>query len=116
MENNKELSGYITEKIFNDFLAGCVPCYQGDPEVTRWIPADTLSPWKESRPGRNWSGVFKASPRRRFVATGSEAGVSWEAPKAEFSIQLLGWPRFRMQWKACWKSVLGTPREAKNWA
>ena len=61
MENNKELSGYITEKILNAFLAGCVPCYQGDPEVTRWIPADTLSPWKESRTGRNWSGAFKAS-------------------------------------------------------
>ena len=42
MENNKELSGYITEKIFNAFFAGCVPCYQGDPEVTRWIPADTF--------------------------------------------------------------------------
>ena len=42
MENNKELSGYITEKIFNAFFAGCVPCYQGDPEVTRWIPANTF--------------------------------------------------------------------------
>jgi len=42
MENNCELSGYITEKIFKAFFAGCVPCYQGDPEVTRWIPADTF--------------------------------------------------------------------------
>lgn len=42
MENNRELSGYITEKIFNAFFAGCVPCYQGDPGAVRWIPPDTF--------------------------------------------------------------------------
>lgn len=42
MENNRELSGYITEKIFKAFFAGCVPCYQGDPGAVRWIPPDTF--------------------------------------------------------------------------
>ena len=51
MENNRELSGYITEKIFNTIFAGCVPCYQGDPGAVRWIPADTFVSMEEIETG-----------------------------------------------------------------
>lgn len=37
-ENAKELRGYITEKIFDCFFAGCVPVYWGAPNVTDYIP------------------------------------------------------------------------------
>ena len=30
--------GYVTEKIFNCFAAGCVPIYWGAPNVTDYIP------------------------------------------------------------------------------
>ena len=79
MENNKELSGYITEKILNAFLAGCVPSYQGDLEVARWIPADTFVSMKGIEPGaelvRRLQGISKEEIRgywergRRFLGS-----------------------------------------------
>lgn len=37
-ENVKDLPGYITEKIFDCFFAGCVPIYWGAPNVSDYIP------------------------------------------------------------------------------
>lgn len=37
---NCRFPGYITEKIFDAFLAGCVPVYWGAPDVTDFIPAE----------------------------------------------------------------------------
>lgn len=39
-ENVRDLSGYITEKIFDCFFAGCVPVYWGANNITDYIPAD----------------------------------------------------------------------------
>jgi len=41
-ENMRDIPGYITEKIFDCFFAGCVPVYWGAPNVTEHIPADTF--------------------------------------------------------------------------
>jgi alpha(1,3/1,4) fucosyltransferase len=38
-ENAKKITGYITEKIFDCFFAGCVPVYWGAPNITQHIPA-----------------------------------------------------------------------------
>jgi len=37
-ENMKDVQGYITEKIFDCFAAGCVPIYWGASNVTAYIP------------------------------------------------------------------------------
>lgn len=37
-ENAQNIPGYITEKIFDCFFAGCVPVYWGAPDVTAHIP------------------------------------------------------------------------------
>lgn len=37
-ENTKDIRGYITEKIFDCFTAGCVPVYWGASNVTEYIP------------------------------------------------------------------------------
>ena len=37
-ENIKKQPGYITEKIFDCFAAGCVPIYLGAPNITQYIP------------------------------------------------------------------------------
>ena len=37
-ENAKDISGYITEKIFDCFFSGCIPVYWGADNVTRHIP------------------------------------------------------------------------------
>lgn len=39
-ENMKGLQGYITEKIFDSFMAGCVPVYWGADNITDYIPKD----------------------------------------------------------------------------
>ncbi|MDO8927292.1 MAG: glycosyltransferase family 10 [Sideroxyarcus sp.] len=39
-ENVKDLPGYITEKIFDCFFAGCVPIYWGASNVSDYIPVD----------------------------------------------------------------------------
>lgn len=37
-ENAREISGYITEKIFDALFAGCVPVYWGAPDIARFVP------------------------------------------------------------------------------
>lgn len=34
--------GYVTEKIFDCFFAGCVPIYYGSPDITDFVPAETF--------------------------------------------------------------------------
>ncbi len=41
-ENTRDMKGYITEKIFDCFAAGCVPIYWGASNVTDYIPAETF--------------------------------------------------------------------------
>ena len=41
-ENAKDIPGYITEKIFDSFFAGCVPVYWGANNVTDFIPKNTF--------------------------------------------------------------------------
>ncbi|WP_033370107.1 glycosyltransferase family 10 domain-containing protein [Hymenobacter norwichensis] len=35
---NSAFAGYISEKIFDCFAAGCIPIYLGEPEIDRFIP------------------------------------------------------------------------------
>jgi hypothetical protein len=37
-ENARDISGYITEKIFDSFFAGCIPIYWGASNITDYIP------------------------------------------------------------------------------
>jgi alpha(1,3/1,4) fucosyltransferase len=39
---NAGFGGYVTEKIFDAWFAGCVPVYLGAPNVTDYIPAETF--------------------------------------------------------------------------
>jgi hypothetical protein len=41
-ENTSDINGYITEKIFDCFLAGCVPIYLGAPNIKDYIPSNTF--------------------------------------------------------------------------
>jgi hypothetical protein len=38
-ENCRDLQGYVTEKLFDCFRAGCVPVYVGPQEITELVPA-----------------------------------------------------------------------------
>jgi hypothetical protein len=39
---NAAFPGYVSEKIFDAFFAGCVPIYVGAPDVTDYIPPETF--------------------------------------------------------------------------
>lgn len=41
-ENARDVPGYITEKIFDCFFAGCIPVYWGASNITEHIPANTF--------------------------------------------------------------------------
>jgi len=41
-ENVLGIPGYITEKIFDCFFAGCIPVYLGAPNITKFIPEETF--------------------------------------------------------------------------
>jgi len=46
-ENNKDEMGYITEKIFDCFAAGCVPVYYGARNVTDYIPKECFIDFRD---------------------------------------------------------------------
>lgn len=39
--------GYVTEKIFDCFLAGCIPVYLGAPDITDFIPKESFIDFRE---------------------------------------------------------------------
>ena len=46
-ENTLNMPGYITEKIFDCFVAGCVPVYLGAPNITDYIPTNCFIDFKK---------------------------------------------------------------------
>ena len=52
-ENMSDMPGYITEKIFDCFFAGCVPIYLGASNMTDYIPGGTFID------KRKFSGLFR---------------------------------------------------------
>jgi len=48
-ENMKNIDGYITEKIFDCFKAGCVPVYFGAKNITHYIPKQTFIDFRNFR-------------------------------------------------------------------
>ena len=53
---NAKFPGYVTEKIFDAFFAGCVPIYLGAPNVTDYIPAETFI---DRRNFRDYGELYK---------------------------------------------------------
>jgi hypothetical protein len=58
-ENARDIPGYITEKIFDCFFAGCVPAYWGAPNVTEHIPRDTFVDRRDFRTYDELYGYLK---------------------------------------------------------
>jgi len=46
-ENARDIPGYITEKIFDCFFAGCIPIYRGASNITDYIPETTFIDWRK---------------------------------------------------------------------
>lgn len=46
-ENQCNVKGYITEKIFDCFFTNCVPVYWGAENITEYIPENTFIDWRK---------------------------------------------------------------------
>lgn len=46
-ENAEKIPGYISEKIFDSFFAGCIPVYWGAPDIKEYIPKETFIDFRE---------------------------------------------------------------------
>lgn len=44
---NQDSQGYITEKIFDCLLAGCIPVYKGAPNINEYIPSECFIDFNE---------------------------------------------------------------------
>ena len=55
-ENVRDLPGYITEKIFDSFFAGCVPVYWGASNIDTYIPEDCFI---DRRKFANYEELYK---------------------------------------------------------
>lgn len=62
-ENAKDITGYISEKIFDSFFAGCVPIYLGAPNIGDYIPENTFI---DKREFNNYKDLFN------YIATMGE--------------------------------------------
>ena len=66
-ENARDIPGYITEKIFDCFFAGCVPVYWGAPNVTEHIPADTFIDRRNFRTYEELYGYLKNMSDKEYM-------------------------------------------------
>jgi len=48
--------GYVTEKVFDALVAGCIPVYLGAPDIEEYVPADALV---DARRFRNYGELEK---------------------------------------------------------
>jgi hypothetical protein len=66
-ENVRDIPGYITEKIFDCFFAGCVPVYLGAPNVTDHIPTDTFIDRRKFRTYEELYSYLKNMPDKEYM-------------------------------------------------
>lgn len=66
-ENTTDLRGYITEKIFPCFAAGCVPIYWGAPNVDEYIPKECYIDYRNFQSNEELYMFIKTMPEEVYV-------------------------------------------------
>ncbi len=65
-ENTKGLRGYITEKIFGCFTAGCVPIYWGADNVETYIPKECFIDYRDFKDREELYQFIKTMSKVRY--------------------------------------------------
>lgn len=65
-ENVRDLSGYVTEKIFDCFFSGCVPVYWGASNITTHIPGDCFIDRRKFRDTQEVYSFLKGITENEF--------------------------------------------------
>lgn len=66
-ENIKDFPGYISEKIFDCFLSGCIPIYLGASNITKHIPANSFIDKKKFKSYNELYKYTKNMPDREYI-------------------------------------------------
>lgn len=80
-ENCRGFDGYITEKIFDCFFAGCVPVYLGAPDITQHIPADCFIDKRKFKTYEELYKYIKNMPDKEYLKYLSAIGVFLKSKK-----------------------------------
>jgi alpha(1,3/1,4) fucosyltransferase len=67
-ENARDIPGYLTEKIFDCFISGCVPIYWGAPDVTVDIPESCFIDFRKFASYYDLYCYLKKMPEKEFSA------------------------------------------------
>lgn len=67
-ENVKDLPGYITEKIFDSFFAGCIPVYWGASNIHTYIPEDCFIDRRKFSSHEDLYDFMKSMTENEFLA------------------------------------------------
>ena len=65
-ENTRDLSGYITEKIFDSFVAGCVPVYWGARNIEHYIPSECFIDRRQFESNEELYAFLKAISEQEY--------------------------------------------------
>ena len=85
-ENAREIPGYITEKIFDSFFAGCVPVYWGAPDILSHVPKACFIDRREFATHEDLYAYMKNMSEEEYAARRQAIRAYLESPQArEFS-------------------------------
>lgn len=66
-ENTTGLDGYITEKIFDSFFAGCIPVYWGAPDVDKFIPKNCFIDRRQFKTNKELYDFLKEMTEDEYI-------------------------------------------------
>jgi hypothetical protein len=81
-ENARDIPGYITEKIFDSFFAGCVPVYRGASNVTDFIPKNCFVDKRDFASYEELYKFLKSMPDDDYMAYLNNIENFLSAPEA----------------------------------
>lgn len=82
-ENSTHLRGYVTEKIFCCFAAGCVPVYWGAPNVEMYIPKSCYVDFRDFPDTESLYQHLKAMPKEVYDHYLEEIRAFLDSPQAQ---------------------------------
>lgn len=81
-ENAKNINGYITEKIFDSFKAGCVPVYLGAKNITTYIPKNCFIDKREFKSYNELYDYLKSMTKEEYLTYIENIKLFLNSPKA----------------------------------
>ena len=65
-ENTKNINGYVTEKIFCCFAAGCVPVYWGAQNIEKYVPKNCFIDYRDFKSQEELYQFLKSMPKKTY--------------------------------------------------